>query len=94
MKEIWNWLVKILIRFLPDKFALKRYKKAGTILGAIISDMLPPMNGQCDEIKELFDRWKFWESECARRGYRIVSLIAFMNHGGWDRPLYHFGEKA
>lgn len=94
MKEIWNWLVKFQVRFLLDKFVLKRYKKAGTILGATLSDMLPADEEQCDEIQELTDRWKFWEKECARRKYRIMSLITFMNHGGWGRPLERFGEKA
>lgn len=94
IEKIRIWLAGILAQLLPDKLVLDFYKKAGTIMGATLSDMIPPMCGECYEIQELIDRKNFWERECVRRGYRTMSTVAFMNHGGWGRPLERFGEKV
>jgi hypothetical protein len=94
VRKAWNTIINNFVKLLSDKFVLKCYEKTGIVLGATLSDMHPAMGGQCDELQKLTDKWKSWEKEIKRRGYKTITLNAFMWRGGWGKPLEGFGEKA
>lgn len=69
---------------LPIGFVKWRYVNAGADFGDAVSyDFL----GECVGFDKLFKRWAGWEREYARRGYRTISLDAFIGFGGYGEPI-------
>jgi hypothetical protein len=84
--------MNVLKHLLPDAFVEKRYLRAGNIFGCATS--CSPVFGECTTVRRLLRRWGRREREYARRGYRTISLDAFIDSGGWGEPIDHLaGQK-
>ncbi len=68
--------MKILMKLLSDEGVKKRYKKAGAMFGDALSYIYM---GECIGFEMLLDRLARWEEEYASRGYRTISLGAFVD---------------
>ena len=77
-------------RLFSDSFILKRYKKAGLAFGDMVSYLYM---GECVGFPEALKRLKKWEAECARRGYRTISIDSFVESGGYGNPLEGLGAR-
>lgn len=76
---------------LSDKTVKRLYTEAGTTFGDAVSYLYM---GECVGFREMLEAWRKWEKEYANRGYRTVSLNAFVNAGGYDVSLQGLGEKC
>jgi len=69
---------------LGDTSVWRRYVRAGAVFGEAVSYIYM---GECVGFAKLLGQWEFWEQEVARRGFRTVSLDAFVQLGGYGVPL-------
>lgn len=86
-----NWWRK----FLSDNQVASRYVCAGSHVGSVVNyfyreEGMGFSMGRCSGFEELLDRWDGWEQEYARRGFRTISLDAFVEYGGQGFPINHF----
>ncbi len=82
--------MKIVERLLTDKQVEKRYVRAGSSFGFAVSLIYM---GECADFAKRLKRWERWETEYARRGFRTLSIDAFIDNGGYGAPLKDLGEK-
>lgn len=75
---------------MADKWVEKRYAESGLSFGDAASYLFM---GECYGFEKLFVRWERWEVEYAKRGYRTVSLDAFVASGGYGAPFQELGMK-
>lgn len=80
----------MLIWLLPDKMVEKKYIKAGAAFGDAVSYIYM---GRCVGFEKLFENWRKWEAEYARRGYHTVSLDDFIEYGGYGKTIKKLGIK-
>ncbi|NTV23484.1 MAG: hypothetical protein HGA85_03855 [Nanoarchaeota archaeon] len=75
---------KVAERIWPDPVLEKKYVAAGAEFGDAVSYIYM---GECVGFEGMLNTWDVWEREYARRGYRTVSLDAFVELGGYNTPL-------
>lgn len=75
---------------LSDKSVENKIVRAGTEFGDAVSYIYM---GECVGFKKMLRRWTRWETEYARRGYRTISLDAFIECGGYNTPIEGLGVK-
>ncbi len=68
----------------------KKYVRAGSDFGDAVSYIYM---GECVGFKRKRACWCRWEKEYARRGYRTISLDAFIECGGYGAPLQNLGAR-
>ncbi|TSC80051.1 MAG: hypothetical protein G01um101429_255 [Parcubacteria group bacterium Gr01-1014_29] len=66
-------------QLLPFALVKREYVKTGTAFGDAVSYIYM---GKCVGFDELFEKWKKWEAEYAKRGYRTIPLDDFIAYGG------------
>lgn len=96
-------LATLISKLLSDEAVEEKYLKAGPQFGAAVSYIYM---GECVGFKQMLGRWQRWEDAYASRGYRTLSLDAFVKHGGYgesiepllgqkrkdnEEPVYHAG---
>ena len=65
------------------------YLNAGALFGELIYDRWPDDRG---DLCDMLDAWQKWEKEYAARGYKTLSLDAFIAIGALDQhPVTAFG---
>ncbi len=77
-------------KWLSDEAVERRYVDAGSIFGAAVSYLYM---GECSGFKRLLSKWEKWENEYVRRGFRTLSIDAFIDRGGYGVALEGLGEK-
>ncbi len=77
-------------KFLNDEGVTSRYVRAGSRFGDAVSYLYM---GECIEFRKLLDRWDAWEQEYVCRGFRTISLDAFIGHGGYGKSIDHLIEQ-
>lgn len=78
-------------RFLTDKQVEKRYVRFGGTFG--LAAYLIPLIGKCVGFDKFFSKWKKWEAEYIRRGFRTFSLDEFRRYVDFGTPLIGLGTK-
>lgn len=78
------------VRFFSDRQVEKRYVRAGAVFGDAVSYLYM---GVCVGFIRRFKTWARWEKEYASRGFRTVSIDAFIEHGGYGKNLSGIGKK-
>ena len=74
-----------------DKSIVDRYVKAGMDFGDAASDV--GTWGECVGFDGLLNKWEDSEEAYAGRGYRTLSVDAFIDVGGWGKPLVGLRER-
>ena len=76
--------MKFLKRILPDFVVERRYIRAGSDFGDMVSYIY---FGESEGFEQQLDKWEKWEKEYVSRGYRTISLDEFVELGGYGIPL-------
>lgn len=82
--------MSLLKRLLSDKSVQQKYIDAGASFGDAVSYSYA---GEVVGFQEMLKNWEAWEEEYARRGFRTISLDAFINFGGYGEPIDHILNK-
>lgn len=77
-------------RWVSDRRLQKWYEDAGATIGNALSYSYM---GEPLGLKGLFTRWEKFEAEYSKRGYRTISLDAFIRLGGYGIPLPDIGVR-
>lgn len=70
--------------FLSDKTVEKKYVKAGANFGYLASYIYM---GEALQTVSFLKKWEKWEDEYASRGYKTISLNAFIELGGYGKSI-------
>ena len=84
-------MLRLFLRFLTDTQVQKRYVSAGGLVGGTASYFSRMSVRGGFEGARL--RWARWEIEYARRGYRTIPLMDFVNYGRYGVQLTGVGVK-
>lgn len=88
---MWSWLkalfgsVKKSVLPPGDSDVANAYVEAGTAFGGAVSDV--GSMGECIGFEKLLTAFQRTEEAYSARGYRTLSVDAFVRAGGWGRPL-------
>lgn len=88
---MWSWLkalfgsVKKSVLPPGDSDIANAYVEAGTAFGGAVSDV--GSMGECHGFEGLLTTFQRAEEAYADRGYRTLSVDAFVRAGGWGKPL-------
>ena len=77
-----NWIRKLFRK--TDKQLQENYLRAGGHFGDAVSYIYM---GECIGFKKLLDTWARLEHEYADRGFRTISLDAFIEYGGYGKDI-------
>lgn len=83
-----KWLMNFFFRK-NDSQVEKAYLEAGRVFGDAVSYIYM---GECIGFSKLLDEWAKWEKEYAERGYRTISLDAFVQYGGYGKKIENLNE--
>jgi len=67
----------------------KAYLEAGRVFGDAVSYIYM---GECIGFSKLLDEWSKREKEYVDRGYRTISLDAFVQYGGYGKKIENLNE--
>lgn len=84
-------MLKFLLRLLTDKQVMRGYAKRGEHFGYLVG--IIPTADWAVGFERHFRKWQAWETEYLCRGYRALSVDAFVKAGYWDHELQGLGTR-
>jgi len=83
-----TWLTSFFKRFVPsptDAQVTNQYRDTGLDFGSVASDL--GAMGECVGFEKYLAAWEKAEKAYSDRGFRTLSVDAFIGAGGWREPL-------
>ena len=75
MTKLVDWLFSLNIRLMSDKSVRSEYFYAAGLFSEAVDGII--FGGRCIGFKRLYLKWRRWEKEWGRRGFRPIDLERF-----------------